>query len=35
MTIIKDDPEQLNPIWQLPEFVDQVRRIHLDLIREV
>lgn len=23
--------DQLNPAWQLPVFVDQVRRIHLDL----
>jgi hypothetical protein len=30
-SIVEVDPEQLDPAWQLPVFVDQVRRIHLDL----
>lgn len=34
MAIIEDDPEQLDPTWQLPVFVDQVRRIHLDLFAD-
>ena len=32
--IAQDQPEQLNPAWQLPVFVDQVRRIHLDLFAD-
>jgi hypothetical protein len=31
LSLNQDDTEQLNPTWQLPVFVDQVRRIHLDL----
>lgn len=30
-SVAKDDCEQLNPAWQLPVYMDQVRRIHLDL----
>ena len=32
MTILLEEaPEERNPAWQLPTFMDQVRRIHLDL----
>lgn len=32
MTIlIEEAPEERNPAWQLPAFMDQVRRTHLDL----
>ena len=29
--VVEDAPEERNPAWQLPAFMDQVRRIHLDL----
>jgi hypothetical protein len=30
-TILAEHPEQLDPTWQMPVFVDQVHRIHLNL----
>ena len=28
--VVEDDPEQLNPVWQLPAYIEQVQRLHLD-----
>jgi hypothetical protein len=30
----QDLPERLNPAWQLPAYLEQVRRIHLDLFTD-
>jgi hypothetical protein len=30
-SVLEDDPEQLNPAWQFPVYIEQVQRLHLHL----